>query len=101
MQSPAATLQRRRQWLETLTTRLVRADAALRRQYAQRLAGAARTLHAVSPLATVARGYAVVRDADGAPVTDAARLAVGDGIGIELRDGTVSAEVTAVTANDD
>lgn len=46
-------------------------------------------LHALSPLATLARGYAVLNAASGAPITSTAGLAAGDRFTVRLRDGHV------------
>ncbi|HUP19431.1 MAG TPA: exodeoxyribonuclease VII large subunit [Gemmatimonadota bacterium] len=51
-------------------------------------------LHAASPLAILARGYAVVRGPDGGAVTDAATLEPGDGIDVRLARGRAAARVT-------
>lgn len=51
-------------------------------------------LHAASPLAILARGYAVVHGPDGAVLTDAARIAPGDRVDVRLARGRVAAEVT-------
>jgi exodeoxyribonuclease VII large subunit len=50
-------------------------------------------LGALSPAATVARGYAIVRDGAGAVVVSAATPAVGDPLRVELRDGEVPVTV--------
>jgi exodeoxyribonuclease VII large subunit len=54
------------------------------------------TLHAVSPLATLERGYAIVADAQGHVVTEAASLAPGTSIEARLARGSVAATVTSV-----
>jgi exodeoxyribonuclease VII large subunit len=68
----------------------------------ERLAGARhrvdlaqRALHAVSPLATLARGFAIVTHGDGTLLTDAAAVAVGEPIEARLARGSVTARVTA------
>ncbi|HEY8051245.1 MAG TPA: exodeoxyribonuclease VII large subunit [Steroidobacteraceae bacterium] len=74
-----------------------RLDQALKTQLARashRLALAQRGLHAVSPLATLARGFAIVTRADGTLVTDAAALGVDDEIQARLARGSVAARVT-------
>ena len=54
----------------------------------------ARALQAVSPLATLERGFAVItRSADGALVTSAEQLAVGDAFDARLASGSVHASV--------
>jgi exodeoxyribonuclease VII large subunit len=61
-----------------------------------RLGLATRTLNTVSPLATLGRGFALVkRVADGALVTNADSVAVGDEIEARLAHGTLKARVTA------
>ena len=63
---------------------------------AHRLELAARALGAVSPLATLQRGYAIVRLADGSVVRDAAALAPGTEIRGTLAAGGFCATVTKV-----
>jgi exodeoxyribonuclease VII large subunit len=58
-----------------------------------RLNLAQQKLDAVSPLATLARGFAVVMRADGRVVTDAGTVAVGDEIRALLRHGAIRARV--------
>ncbi|HET7757781.1 MAG TPA: exodeoxyribonuclease VII large subunit, partial [Steroidobacteraceae bacterium] len=69
----------------------VRACVALAQQ---RVGLAQRALHAVSPLATLARGFAIVTRADGALVTAAASVAIGEPIEARLALGIVTARVT-------
>jgi exodeoxyribonuclease VII large subunit len=62
--------------------------------FEQRLALASRTLDAVSPLATLGRGFAVVsRVADGRLLRDAAQAPVGDEIEARLARGRLRAKV--------
>jgi exodeoxyribonuclease VII large subunit len=58
-----------------------------------RLARAAASLQALSPLSVLERGYAVVRH-EGEVVTRARQLDVGDVVDIRLRQGRVVAAVT-------
>ena len=60
---------------------------------AHRLALAQRGLDAVSPLATLGRGFAMVTTADGTLVQDARQLKVGDEITAQLAQGSVVAIV--------
>jgi len=62
----------------------------------QRLELAARALHTVSPLATLDRGYAIVTDAAGKVVQDAASLRPGTRIAARLARGRIEAEVLTV-----
>jgi exodeoxyribonuclease VII large subunit len=114
-----ANMAGRRQRLEILSTRLWRENprhrlealcahaATLRQRLAatiattlaareQRLALASRTLDAVSPLATLGRGFAVVsRVEDGALLRDAAQAPPGTEIEARLSKGSLRARVTA------
>ncbi len=91
---PRTRLAARAQRLDELEGRLAR---ALRRELATartRLAAAARTLHAVSPLATLERGYTIVVGPAGRLVRRAADVAVGDAIEARTADGRFRATVT-------
>lgn len=55
-------------------------------------------LHALSPLATLARGYAVARGDDGLPRTHAGAFVPGDTFELILRDGRVGARTERVDA---
>jgi exodeoxyribonuclease VII large subunit len=59
-----------------------------------RLSLAVKTLNTASPLATLARGFAMVTRPDGALVTDAAQVEVGDEIEAGLANGKLIARVT-------
>lgn len=81
-----------------------RLQASLHRQLenrGQRLESAARTLNAVSPLATLGRGYAIVSSDDQTVVRDPASLSPGDRIQAKLAKGTVSATVSSVDTKSD
>jgi len=80
---------------EQLRTALERAALERLAHSAQRLALAQRALDAVSPLATVKRGFAIVKRADGTVVTDAATVAVGEEIEASLARGILKARVTS------
>jgi exodeoxyribonuclease VII large subunit len=61
----------------------------------ERLRGIALRLHSLSPLLTIARGYAVVRrDSDQAVVTSTRQVHSGDELTIQVTDGHVHARVT-------
>jgi exodeoxyribonuclease VII large subunit len=71
-------------------------ESAFRRQLQHlrsQLRVAAGTLDAISPLATLQRGYAIVTDAQGHVVTDAGGLATGQMIQARLASGRVQARV--------
>ena len=53
-------------------------------------------LNALSPLATLSRGYAVARDSDGRALTSARHFAPGLDFELLLHDGSVNAETKSV-----
>ena len=57
-----------------------------------------RHLETVSPMATITRGYSVLRDADQQVVTSVAALRVGDPLSAMVTDGTIQMEVTELEA---
>lgn len=83
--------QRRR--LELLSNRLQHATDSRLTSLTQRLQHAAAALEHLSPDATVARGYAIVRDLHGALVLSAGQLSPGDSIAIQLAAGRLGARV--------
>ncbi|TMN20231.1 exodeoxyribonuclease VII large subunit [Pseudoxanthomonas sp. X-1] len=81
---------------ERLAALQTRPQAAIGRHLqreALRLAGLARSLEAISPLATVARGYALVSREDGTLVRRATQVTVGERLEARLADGTLSVQV--------
>jgi exodeoxyribonuclease VII large subunit len=92
--SPKHLLSERAARRAHLAVRLERAAALRLARAGHRLALAQRALDAVSPLATLNRGFAIVTTADGTLLTDAERVAPGDVIDARLARGTVSARVT-------
>jgi exodeoxyribonuclease VII large subunit len=59
------------------------------------LTTAAAQLNALSPLATLARGYAVARDRDGRALTSTRQFKAGDDFELLLRDGAIKAITTS------
>jgi exodeoxyribonuclease VII large subunit len=60
-----------------------------------RLARAAGKLDALSPLAVLGRGYALVRDPSGALIRDAAQVEVGEVLRLQLQRGELRVAVTS------
>ncbi len=92
---PGRRLEQLRARLGSLGPRLrhTARDALSRRR--QRLQALARALHAVSPLATLERGYAIVQKAEnGEVVRDAAQVRAGDVLNIRLAQGRIEAKVS-------
>ena len=82
----------------------LRLQHALRRRIEtsiHRLALAQQKLDAVSPLATLARGFAVVTRPDGSVITDALSVAVGDEIHTRLHRGVLQSRITGRTSGND
>jgi exodeoxyribonuclease VII large subunit len=61
-----------------------------------RITALAGRLHALSPLATLERGFAVARATDGRTLTSATQFSDDMAFNVLLRDGTVAARVTGV-----
>ena len=91
---PRQRLAARAQRLDELELRLERALRRALTQCGARLAAAARTLQAVSPLATLERGYAIVQHADGRVARAAAEFAPGDTLRARTAHGSLLATVT-------
>jgi exodeoxyribonuclease VII large subunit len=95
--------------LAAVQTRVSRAgdrlEAGMHRfieRLAMRTSLAERGLRSLSPLATLERGYAIVaREEDRSIVTDAAGVAAGTGIVVQLARGSLSAVVSASRPPDD
>ncbi len=103
-ESPRVGVQQQVNRVSALEQRLNAAGRGRIEKLSGRLRLTARALDAVSPLATLERGYAIVTDADkGTVLTSAARVSEGSRIRARLADGTLEATVTdtiAGTADD-
>ena len=76
-----------------------RLSTAMRLQVGRReeqLQHVAQTLNVVSPLATLGRGYAIVRDTDGNIIRDAGSLTPGDSVSARTAHGEIIADVTRI-----
>jgi exodeoxyribonuclease VII large subunit len=94
-QSPAHSVREYRLRHGALASRLQHALKECVSRAEHRLGLATRTLNTVSPLATLGRGFALVkRVSDGKLLTDADAVAVGDEIEARLANGTLKARVT-------
>jgi exodeoxyribonuclease VII large subunit len=86
--SPALAIGRRQEQLRQLQVRMVTAVQHGQELRQRRLQGLVRALDAVSPLAVLGRGYAIVsREADGAIIREANEVAAGDEIEARLHKG--------------
>lgn len=88
-QAPTRLLSARRQQVDALRQALLSAVATRLRREREHSQALARTLNAVSPLATLERGYAIVLDTDsGLVVRKAADVAPGQRVDLRFADGT-------------
>ena len=89
-----AELARKRDATESLRSHLARAMARALERGRGRLSGAAEKLQLVSPLAVLARGYAVAyREGGSSPLVSAAEVRTGDRIRVRVSEGQFSAVV--------
>ncbi|MBK8988576.1 MAG: exodeoxyribonuclease VII large subunit [Chloroflexi bacterium] len=93
--SPQARLENNQQRLDVTVARLDRAMGNRLARQRGRLAVLQAGLTAVSPLATLSRGYAIVRRADGRIIRAVADAAPGDALMIQVSDGQIDAQVKA------
>lgn len=98
---PQIALRQRQQTVDLATHALVAAQSRLLLGDKAQLATLSGRLQALSPLATLARGYAVCQLPDGSVVRDAARLHCGDDIKVRLARGAAACRVTAVEGTAD
>jgi exodeoxyribonuclease VII large subunit len=91
--APQTRLVRDRQTVEHLRDRLQRSLTTSFAFQKLHLRGLRQQLDMLNPRATLARGYAVVRRADGTVVLSPSTLADGDELLLELRDGVLGARV--------
>ena len=97
--SPQGQLDRRRQQLDDLTGRLQGQIDHLLSLRGERLSGMALRLDALSPLKTIARGFAVVRrDSDQALIKSVRQVRQGDRLTVEVADGQIPVEVAQLEA---
>ncbi|NVK43879.1 MAG: exodeoxyribonuclease VII large subunit [Oceanospirillaceae bacterium] len=98
---PERQLLRQRQQLDALRLQLERQMRHLLHDRRLRSAALAGQLNAVSPLATLERGYAIVRDSQGQVIEDASQVAAGDIIETRLARGRLRSQVTETLAADE
>ena len=86
-----------RQRAADLVDRAHRSATARLAQERARVAGAAASLRAVGPAATLERGYAIARDAEGRIVRDPADVKPGGALEVVVQLGSIGTEVRSVT----
>ncbi len=94
--SPQNIIVQRKQQLDASTERLQTNMQHIISLQAERLRGVALQLHSLSPLLTIARGYAVVRrNADQKVVTVVQQVQPGEELTIQVQDGQIPVQVQA------
>jgi exodeoxyribonuclease VII large subunit len=91
--SPWALIVARRQRVDDLTDRAGRSVRHHLTFARERLRSASLHLAALDPRAVLSRGYAIVRQADGAVVLDPEQVTAGERLDVRVRDGSFGAEV--------
>lgn len=91
--SPLPRIQQMHKDVASLQQRLETAMQARLQDAGSRLAHLAQMLDSLSPLSTLARGYAIVTDSDGKVLTDAAEVSTGDRVKARLAVGELSLTV--------
>ena len=96
--NPAVTIRNYQQRQRYLYHRLLSVIEQRFKQHQQRLATASQTLHAVSPLATLNRGYALTIDPNsGQIIRSSSQLKLGDIVETRLAQGSFSSEIKTIT----
>lgn len=101
LQSPMNYLQDKRMALEYSRERLSSASQRLMQAKREQFVRLTAKLDAMSPLKVLSRGYSVVRTEDGSVLRRAADARPGDKIQIDLRQGSLLAEVSQVLEAED
>lgn len=92
--SPQRLLERQQQQLDDIVEELQLYMQHILSLKQERLRGLALRLHSLSPLLTIARGYAIVRrDSDAAIVTRTGQVQAGEKLTIQVIDGHIPVEV--------
>ncbi|MEI6709094.1 MAG: exodeoxyribonuclease VII large subunit [Methylococcales bacterium] len=96
--NPAVTIRNYQQRQRYLYHRLLSVIEQRFKQHQQRLATASQTLHAVSPLATLNRGYALtINPNSGQIIRSSSQLKLGDIVETRLAQGSFSSEIKTIT----
>lgn len=94
LKRPLEGLRRTQIYLEEKERLLLRETLRRLEKEKQRLAAAETGLQAVSPFSIMERGYALLMDEGGKPVTSAEAASVGQAVRVRLKDGTLQAKIT-------
>ena len=90
---PSQAIQHQAQKNQHLAERLLLAERKIIEQQQHRLSMSAQTLHTASPLATLGRGYAILKSEKKKVLTSTKQLKAGDKVNATLKDGVVHMSV--------
>jgi exodeoxyribonuclease VII large subunit len=95
--NPSIIINSHKQRQDFLTSRLVSATAHKLKQLRQRLLNSSQTLHAVSPLATLSRGYSMTLDtSSGDIIRSTGQLKPGDMVQTRLAQGRFTSQIKVI-----
>ncbi|MGA1691374.1 MAG: exodeoxyribonuclease VII large subunit, partial [Sedimenticolaceae bacterium] len=100
-QRPSAIIERFKERLSSMQSRLARNTESALKARREKLNAHSRELHAISPLATLERGYSIVSTAKNKVITKSSDVASGDSIDVRLSEGTLRATVTKTSTKTD
>jgi exodeoxyribonuclease VII large subunit len=92
-QSPVARVLRQKVALQALAARLEKPTLALLSRQNVRLGQAGARLDALSPLASLGRGYSICLKPDGSIINRISQVATGDGVRLRVSDGSIDCRV--------
>ncbi|MCS5586908.1 MAG: exodeoxyribonuclease VII large subunit [Porticoccaceae bacterium] len=93
-QSPKQPLQSKQQQLSATLKQLYRAISQLQNSRQNKVTQAMHLLDTVSPLKTIGRGYAIIRDTQGEIINSVSKLSKGEQLKGQVKDGEILFEVT-------
>ena len=91
--SPVARILRQKTQCQVLAAKMEQALSAAMNRRNARLGVAAAGLQALSPLASLSRGYSICLKPDGTIVREVAQVRVGDDVSVRVSDGRIQARV--------
>lgn len=99
--SPEVKLKGYEKTFNSLSERLTQAAGKLLANKQQSFARRLEQLQLVSPLATIARGYSIVRDEDNSIIRSVSQVEDSSQISVQVNDGVIEAKVTAISQKND
>lgn len=96
---PQQMIEGKKQRLSYLEQRLLQAYGGMIQMQREKTARLAATLHALSPLDVLGRGYAIPKGKSGKLLSTVTEVTVGDKLLVDFRDGTVECTADEIIAN--